>query len=168
MWSFSAAHSLASSWDRRREGRGRPAGARRAAPPVRPFALSRLDCPRFHGLIFCVFAAPPRVDSWSVKDIEREILSLSDTYPAQPQGGAAVAGGGGEAPLLQRQMSGGAAAPDADMMVNGRGKGSAERVAASPQSNGSKNFTNERHDVPKIDLAGVAPTSVPLPTCSCR
>ena len=63
---------------------------------------------------------------------------------------------GGEAPLLQRQMSGGAAAPDADMMVNGRGKGSAERVAASPQSNGSKNFTKERHDVPKIDLAGVA------------
>ena len=91
-----------------------------------------------------------------MKDIEREILSLSDTYPAQPQGGAAMAGGGGEAPLLQRQMSGGAAAPDADMMVNGRGKGSAERVAASPQSNGSKNFTKERHDVPKIDLAGVA------------
>ena len=49
-------------------------------------------------------------------------------------------------------MSGGAAAPDADMMVRGGGRD--ERVAASPQSNGSKNFTNKMQ-VPRIDLGAL-------------
>lgn len=100
------------------------------------------------------------VHSMSVKDIEREILSLSDTYPPRPVGGATAAGGmaeqlgaGAEACTLQRQMSGGAAAPDAEMMIRGGGRGG-ERVAASPQSNGSKNFTNKMQ-VPRIDIDAI-------------
>eukprot|EP01043_Picozoa_sp_COSAG02_P012564 COSAG02_NODE_486_length_21363_cov_22.137509_7_plen_202_part_00 len=100
------------------------------------------------------------VHSMSVKDIEREILSLSDTYPPRSAGSVTVAGGiaqqlgaGAEACTLQRQMSGGAAAPDAEMMIRGGGRGR-EHVAASPQSNGSKNFTNKMQ-VPRIDLGAI-------------
>lgn len=98
------------------------------------------------------------VHSMSVKDIEREILSLSDTYPPRSKGTTAggVAeqlGAGAEACTLQRQLSGGAAAPDAEMMIRG-GERAGERVAASPQSNGSKNFTNKMQ-VPRIDLGAI-------------
>lgn len=97
------------------------------------------------------------VHSMSVKDIEREILSLSDTYPPTSRAGGMAGGGmllpGAEASTLQRQMSGGAAAPDADMMIRGGGM-TGERVAASPQSNGSKNFT-KKLQVPRIDLGGI-------------
>ena len=98
------------------------------------------------------------VHSMSVKDIEREILSLSDTYPPRSMGTTAggVAeqrGAGAEACTLQRQLSGGAAAPDAEMMIRGGGR-AGERVAASPQSNGSKNFTNKMQ-VPRIDLGAI-------------
>jgi hypothetical protein len=98
------------------------------------------------------------VHSMSVKDIEREILSLSDTYPPRSVGATAgdiaeQLGAGAEACTLQRQMSGGAAAPDAEMMIRGGGRG-AERVAASPQSNGSKNFTNKMQ-IPRIDIGAI-------------
>lgn len=72
-------------------------------------------------------------------------------------------GAGAEACTLQRQMSGGAAAPDADMMVRGGGRD--ERVAASPQSNGSKNFTNKMQ-VPRIDLGALTGGTGLPPACT--
>jgi hypothetical protein len=71
------------------------------APPLQP---------RLSGL-----GAEIPVHSMSVKDIEREILSLSDTYPPTSRAGGMTGGGmlppGAEASTLQRQMSGGAVLP---------------------------------------------------------
>lgn len=92
-------------------------------------------------------AIQPGIQHWSFKDIEREIQQLS----SDPTGELAS-----KRPKTGRLEMAGASAPDATMMESGKREvtpvevGSGGGARASPQTNGSKNFTDLRVNLDRL------------------